>query len=78
MLDGIASRLLLGGALEEEFVNLAHRQTLGQVIERAVLIATVVAAAIGLAAPGETLHQRSAQGVGADFELGKEVPFAVA
>ena len=78
MLDAVASRLLLGEALEEEFVDLAHGQTLGQVVERAVLIAPVVAMAVGFTTAGETLHQGSAQGVGADFELGKQEAFALA
>ena len=78
MLDGGASRLLLGGALEEEFVDLAHRQALGQIVKRAVLMAPVVALAIGLATAGEALDQRSAQGVGTDFKLGKEEAFAFA
>jgi hypothetical protein len=78
MLDGVASQLLLSGVLEKEFVDLAHRQTLGQVVERAVLMAPVVALAIGFPTAGEALHQRGAQGVGADFELGKEEVFAFA
>ena len=40
--------------------------------------AAVVAMAVGLATPGETFHQRGAQGIGADFDLGKEEPFALA
>lgn len=77
MLDGVASRLLLGGAFEEEFVHLAHRQALGQVVERAVLIAPVMAAAVNFATPGETFHQGGAEGVGANLELGKEEAFAL-
>jgi hypothetical protein len=57
MFDGLLSGLLLGRALQEEFVNLAHRQTLGQVVKRAVFIAAVMAVAVGFAAPGETLDQ---------------------
>ena len=78
MFDGVASRLLLGGALEEEFVDLAHRQALGQVVKGAVLSAAMVAVAIGFATPGEPFHQRGAQGVGRDFDLVKEEPFALA
>lgn len=37
MLDGVTSRLLLDTALQEEFVDLAHRQALSQVVKRAVL-----------------------------------------
>jgi hypothetical protein len=58
--DGIASRLLLGLALEEEFVDLAHRQTLSQVVKRPMFIPTMVAVAVGFTTPGEALHQRSA------------------
>ncbi len=78
MLDRVASRLLLGGALEEEFVDPAHRQTLGQVVERTVLIAPVVALAIGFTTAGEALDQRSAQGVGANLKLGEQEAFALA
>jgi hypothetical protein len=77
MLDGTAGGLLLGGGLEEELVDLAHRQALGQVVEGAVFIAAVVAMAVGLATAGETLNQRGAQGVGVDFELGKKESLAL-
>ena len=78
MLDGAASGLLLGGGLEQELVDLAHGQALGQVVEGTVLIAAVVALAISFATLGETLHQRGAQAVGADFEPSKEQSLAVA
>ena len=78
MLDGIASRLLLSGALEEELVDFAHRQTLGQVVEGAVFIAAVMALAVGFTTAGEALHQGSAQGVGPNLELGKQEAFALA
>ena len=78
MLNGLASRLLLGVALEEEFVNLAHRQTLRQVVERSVFTAAVVALAVGFTTAGEALHQRSAQRVGVDFKLGQQEAFAFA
>jgi hypothetical protein len=78
MRDGVASRLLLGGALEEELVDLAHRQALGQVIKRAVFIAAVVAVAVGFATAGETFYQGGAQGIGADLDLGKEEALALA
>jgi hypothetical protein len=50
VLDGVLSRLALGRGSQEEFVDLAHRQALGQVIEGAVFISTVVALAVGFAA----------------------------
>jgi hypothetical protein len=78
MVDTLAGGLLLGGGLEEELVDLADRQTLGQVIKGAVFLAAVVARAVALATAGETLHQRSAQGVGTDLDLGQEEAFALA
>ena len=72
MRKGASGRLLLGRGFEEELVHLADGQALGQVIKGAVFGAAVVAMAVGLAAPGETLHQGSAQGVGADLQLGKQ------
>ena len=53
-------------------------QALGQVVEGAVLIAAVVALAVSFATLGETLHQRGAHAVGADFEPRKEQSLAVA
>ena len=63
---------------EEELVDLAHGQALGQVVEGTVFIAAMVAMAVGFAAPGETLHQGGAQGVGAELELGQEEALALA
>jgi len=77
MFDGVASRLLLGGVLEEEFVDLAHRQALGQVVEGTVLIAPVVTLAVGFTTAGEALHQGSAQAIGANLKLGKKDAFAL-
>src|SRR5208337_195280 len=78
MLDGAAGRLLLGGGLEEELVDLAHSQALGQVVEGTMLGAAVMAMAVGFAALGETLDQRGAHGVGVDLELGQQESLAVA
>ena len=78
MLNGIAGRLLLGRCLEEELVDPAHGQALGEVIKGTVFIAAVVAMAVGFATTGETLDQRGAQAVGADLDLGKEESLAVA
>jgi hypothetical protein len=38
MLDGAPGGLLLGGGLEQELVDLAHGQALGQVVEGAVFM----------------------------------------
>ena len=46
MLDSAASGLLLGGGLEQELVDLAQGQALGQVVEGAVLMAAAVAMAV--------------------------------
>jgi len=77
MLNGVAGRLLLGWALEEEFVDLADCQALGQVVEGAVLVAAVMAMAVGFATAGDPFHERGAEGVGTDFDLGKEEPLAL-
>jgi hypothetical protein len=78
MFDGASGGLLLGGGLEEELVDLAHGQALGQIIEGTVFIAPVVAMAVGFATAGETLHEGGAQEVRVDFELGKEESLALA
>jgi len=74
MSDTGLGMLLLGLGLKEELGNFAHGQTLGQVVERSVLITPVVAAAVLFAANRESLDKRSPEQVGVDFELGdKEV-----
>ena len=78
MSDAGPGALLLDGGLEEELVDPADGQALGQVIKRAVWIAAVVAMAVGFATPGELLDQRGAQGIGGDFELREEEALALA
>jgi hypothetical protein len=78
MVDAASSGLLLGRSLEEELVDLTNRQALSQVVERAVLLAIVVAMAVGLAATGETLYEGSAQGVGAHLDLREQESLALA
>src|SRR5512140_3691939 len=78
MLDGALGGFLLRGAFELELVDLADRQALGQVIKRAVFVASVMAMTIGLATTGETFDQGGPQRVGIDFELGEQETFAVA
>jgi hypothetical protein len=78
MLNAGLGRLSLGVGFEEKLVDLADGQALGEVIEGAVLVAAVVAMAVGFAAAGEPLDQRGAQGVGADFELGQQEALALA
>ena len=68
----------MGWALEQELVDFAHRQTLGQVIERAVLGAAVMTAAAGLAASGEAFDDRGAQEIGGNVDLLEEKTFALA
>jgi hypothetical protein len=60
MLNGAAGGLLLDGGLEQELVDRAHGQALGQVVVGAVSIAAVLALAVSFATPGEALHQRGA------------------
>src|SRR6266446_5531003 len=78
MIDAGSGRLLLSIGLEKELIDLADSQALGEVIKRAVLVAAVVAMAIGLAATGETLDERGAQRIGADFKLREEEALALA
>jgi len=50
MLDGATRPLLLELVLEEELVDRARSQALGQIVKGAVLVAAVVAMAVGFAA----------------------------
>lgn len=78
MLNAGSGGLPLSGSLEEELVEPADSQTLGQVIKGAVLVAAMVAVAVGFATAGEPLDEGGAQEIGADFDLGKEPSLAVA
>ena len=66
------------GVLSKNLLILPTARHWVQVVEGAVLIAAVVAVAVSFATLGETLHQRGAQAVGADFEPSKEPSLAVA
>ena len=70
--------LPLGGGFEEEFVDFAHGQALGQKIEGAVFVAATMTVTVGLATAGEPLDQRGAQAVGEELELGDQKAFALA
>jgi hypothetical protein len=70
--------LLLRLGLEEELGDFAHGQALGQIVERPVFIAAMVAAAVLFAADREALDKGGAEQVGVDFELGEEAVFALA
>ena len=76
--DARFGRLLLYGALEEEFIDFPHGQALRQKIERAVFDALAVAATVGLAATGKAFAQRGAQTVWIGLELGEQPAFALA
>jgi hypothetical protein len=78
VLDAGLSGLLLGGGSEEELVDLAHSQALGQIVEGAMLMALLVTVAIGFATAGEALDEGGAQAVGQDLELRKQEAFALA
>jgi len=73
-----SSGLLLAEGFEEEFIDFAHGQALGQKVEGTVFISAMMAMAVGFAATGETFDQGGAQDVGEDFELGKKKAFALA
>ena len=49
---------------EQELIHFAHRQALGQIIERAMFGAAVMTMAASFAAGGITLHDRGAEQVG--------------
>ena len=76
--DAALSGLLLGGSFEWKFVDFAHGQALGQIVERAMLRALLKAVAVGFAAAGEALDERGAQTVGPDLELRSQKAFALA
>jgi len=57
---------------EEKLSDFAHGQALGQVIERSVFVASMMAAAVLFAADGEALDKRSTKQVRVDFELGEQ------
>ena len=64
--------LLLGLGFEEKLGDFAHGQALGQVIERSVFVASMMASAVLFAANGEALNKRGAKQVWVDFELGEQ------
>jgi hypothetical protein len=78
MFDALLSGPLLIGGFEGQFVDFAHGQALGQLVERAVLMAWLMTVAVGFAAAGESLHERRAQTVGPDLELSSQKAFALA
>jgi hypothetical protein len=78
VLDAGLRRLLLGGGFEAELVDFAHGQALGQIVEGAMLMARLVAVAVGFATAGEALDEGGAQTVRQDLELRKQKVFALA
>ena len=75
--DAVLGGLPLGGGGEEELVDVADGQALGQEIEGAVFIAAAVTMTVGFATAGEALHERGAQAVGEDFELADQEALAL-
>jgi hypothetical protein len=55
--DPLLRGLLLEGCFEEKFVDVANGQALGQVVERAMFISSLVTVAVGFATTGEPLDQ---------------------
>ena len=78
MLHPCAGRGLLRRGLEEELVDFADGQALGQIIERAVLGAAMMTVALRFATGGKTFDDRSAEQVGRPFELPEQPAFALA
>jgi hypothetical protein len=78
MLHARTGRLLLGRGFEEELIHFAHGQALGQIIERAMLGATVMTMALGFATSGKALHDRSAEEVSGNVQLLQEKASALA
>ena len=78
MLRTRAGALLLDWGFEEELIHFAHGQTLGEVIERAMLGAAVMTMALGFPASGKTLDHRGAEEIGGDVRLPEEKSPALA
>ena len=76
--DAVLGGLSLGGGGEEELVDFAHGQALGQEIEGAMFIAAMMTVTVGFAAAGEALDKGGAQAVGEDLDLGDQKAFALA
>ena len=75
--DAVLGGLSLGGGGEEELVDFADGQTLGQEIEGAVFIAAMMTVTVGFATAGEALDERGAQAVGEDLEWRDQKAFAL-
>jgi hypothetical protein len=73
-----ASGLPLIIGFEQELIHFAHRQTLGQIIERAMFGPAVMTMAPGFATSGIALHDRGAEQVGGRVQLLKKKVFALA
>lgn len=78
MLRPRARRVLLGFGFEKELIHFTDGQTLGEIIERTMFSATVMAMALSFATGGKALHDGSAEKVGGDVELAEEELFALA
>src|SRR5687768_9671971 len=78
MLDALAGGVLLRLGLEKELVDLAHGQTLGEVIKGAVFGPAVMALALSFATPSKTLDDRGAEQVRGNIQLLQEKAFALA
>jgi hypothetical protein len=64
--------LLLSLGFEEKLGDFADGQALGQVVERSVFVASMMAGTVLFAANGEALDKRGAKQVLVDFELGQQ------
>ena len=78
MLDASMGRLALILGFKEKLVHFAHGQALGQIVEGAMLGAAVMTVALGFAAGGKALDDRSAKNVGGNAQLLEEKAFALA
>ena len=75
--DAVLGGLSLGGGGEEELVDFADGQALGQEIEGAVFIAALMTVTVGFATAGEPLDEGGAQAVWEYFELRDQKAFAL-
>jgi hypothetical protein len=73
-----AGRLLLILGFEQEFIDFTDGQTLDQVMKGAVFWTAVATVALGFAAGGITLDDRSAEEVGRNIQLAQQEAFALA
>ena len=78
MLRTGAGGLLLGLGFEEKLIHFANGQTLGEVIEGAMLGTAMMTMALRFSTSGKTFHDGGAEEIGGNVQLAEEKGFALA